>query len=486
MAEKTNQHVWLMLMLLAMAQFMVVLDFSIVNVALATIQQELHFTQADLQWVVTAYALTFGGLLLLGGRIGDLYGRRPVFLVGLVLFSVISFIGGLAQTELMLVVARAVQGIASALIMSSSMALITSTFVKHSERQRALSILGGVGSSGFAAGVVLSGLLTATLGWRWVLFVNVPIGIVTALLSLKFVRETVVRSSNVYLDIPGALSITSGLVVFVYVVTSGGNIGYGSPQVLLLAALCVILLASFVVIELRSQHPLVPFRIFRLPSLRGANVSVAVGQGAFATMFLLTAQYLQDVLGYSPLATGLMFLPMGAAMFIMSSYLSSKLMDRFGVKRVVVSGLSLAAVGFLFLIEIPTNGTYLRNVFPGITLVALGMGTSFPGLLIASVSGVPIEEQGLASGLINTSRQIGASIGIAILIAIAETRTRGVVADQVTAFASGIRYAFIGGFALMVLSAVASALLIRQTECAKLVREGDAPQDVADRVWCLQ
>ncbi len=477
---------WFILILLSMAQFMVVLDFSIVNVALPTIQQELHFSQANLQWIVTAYALTFGGLLLLGGGLADLYGRKRLFIVGLLLFSIVSFIGGISQSQIMLIIARGVQGIAAALIMPSSMALITSFYTEPHARQRALSILGAVGSSGFALGVLLGGLLTVTLGWRWVLFVNVPIGIITALLTYRFVPETIKQKAHIELDIPGTLTITLGLATFIFAITTGGEVGFTSPLVLLSLAISVILLGSFVFIELKSKNPLVPFHIFTLPSVRGANISMFLWMGAFGTVFLLLAQYLQDVLHYSALVTGFMFFPMGVVTFVMSSYFSSKLMDRFGTKPVIVSGFIIAAIGLLFLTSIPVDGTYLRNVLPGMLLIALGVGASFVGLLVASVAGVPPNQQGLASGLINTSRQIGASVGIAALVALGDAQTRAIHTTQAAAFTDGIHYAFLGGFVLAVISVLASIVFIKETECNAAVKKVDTSQRVANRVVCLQ
>jgi EmrB/QacA subfamily drug resistance transporter len=474
------------LVILSMAQFMVVLDFSIVNVALTTIQKELHFSQANLQWAITAYALTFGGLLLLGGGLSDLYGRKRVFLTGLILFSLVSFVGGIAQSQIMLIISRAVQGIGAALIMPSSMSLITSIFTQQRDRQHALSILGAVGSSGFAAGALLGGILTATLGWRWVFFVNVPIGILTAIFAYLYVPETSSRKEQVKLDLSGAFTITFGLAAFIYAVTTGGEIGFASFQVLLFGAAALILIVSFIRIEIKRKNPLVPFGVFKLPSLRAANISMLLWMGAFGTMFLLLSEYLQDVLSTSVFITGLMFLPMGLAMFVMASYFSSKLMDRFGIKPIIVTGLILASVGFLLLTYVPVHGSYWLNVFPGMTIVALGAGTSFVGLLIASVAGVSKDKQGLASGLINTSRQIGASIGIAVLVAIADAQSHALHTSTQAAFTNGIHFAFLGGLILVTCSALASVLFIKEKECGSVVTKLITPQQAADKIMCLQ
>jgi EmrB/QacA subfamily drug resistance transporter len=475
----------LVLILLSMAQFMVVLDFSIVNVAITTIQKELHFTQANLQWIITAYALTFGGLLLLAGGIGDLYGRKRILIIGLILFSIISLVGGVAQTQLMLIISRAVEGIGAALIMPSAMAIITSLFTAQRERQKALSVLGAVGSSGFAAGVFLGGLLTATLGWRSIFFINVPIGIAVALLAYKFVPETTTKGIRPKLDIAGAATITLGLTAFIYAVATGEERGWFSTDIVASFLIAIILLASFIFIERKSKNPLLPFTIFKLPSLKGSNISTFLWFGAFSTVFLLLSQYLQDVLHYSVLVTGLMFLPMGIAMFIMASYLSSKLMDQFNTKPVIIAGFILGAIGLLLLTTLPVNGTYWLNVLPGMLLLGLGGGTSFVGLLVASVAGVSADRQGLASGIVNTSRQIGSAVGISVLIAIEEVGAHGMQSTSTTDFTTGIHYAFIGALIFVVLSILSALILIKEKECDFVIKRIGS-QKIVNKVMCLQ
>lgn len=482
---KSSRASTLVLILLSMAQFMVVLDFSIVNVAITSIQQELHFTQANLQWIITAYALTFGGLLLLAGGLGDLYGRKQIFITGLILFSIVSLTGGLAQSQLMIIISRAVQGIGAALIMPSAMAIITSIFTEQRERQKALSVLGAVGSSGFAAGVFLGGLLTATLGWRSIFFINVPIGLAVAILAYRIVPETISRVDKPKLDIAGALTITMGLAAFIYAISTGGERGWLSPDIFITFLAALVFLVGFVVIELKSKNPLVPFTIFRLSSLRGANISGFLWFGAFSTMFLLLSQYLQDVLHYSVLVTGLMFLPMGIAMFIMASYLSSKLMDHFNTKPVIISGFILGAMSFLLLSMLPVHGNYWQNVLPGMILIGLGGGTSFVGLLVASVAGVSASQQGLASGIINTSRQIGSAVGISVLVAIEEAGAHGMQSTSADAFTNGIHYAFFGGLILVVLSILTALIFIKEKECDFVVKRIGS-QKIINKVMCLQ
>lgn len=460
-SEKFN---WFLLILLSMAQFMVVLDFSIVNVALPVIQKKFAFTQENLQWIITAYALTFGGFLLLGGRLADLYGRKKLLTIGLILFSIISFIGGISSSQLMLIIARAIQGIGAALILPASLSLITTNFREKRQRQKAISVFGAVGSSGFAAGAVLGGVLTSLLGWEYTFFVNVPIGFLTAVLAIIGIKEAR-KQRHVELDIKGALSVTSGLAVFIYSVSSAGRFGLLSVWTIIPGILSLLLIAAFLYIEAKSSHPLVPLSIFKRPSLRGANISVCISQAAFAASFLLLAEYLQDVLKYPVLLSGLMFLPMGIIVFIMSSWLAPKLMDQFGLKKVVAGGLAIAAIGFLLLLGLPVHGSYFFDVLPGIALTALGFGTSFPGLLIAAVEGVEESKQGLASGLINTSRQIGASVGVAILVSIVQANSNSTVpAADINAFVKGLQYAMFAGFVLMLISSGSGSIFIKENK----------------------
>ncbi len=462
--KNTNPHTkdfdWYLLILLSMAQFMVVLDFSIVNVALPVIQKELHFTQSGLQWIVTAYAITFGGLLLLGGRLTDLYGRKIIFIGGLVTFSLVSLTGGLSVSGLMLIAARAAQGIGAAMVLPSSMSLITTNFTEPADREKALSIFGAVGASGFAAGALLGGVLTAFLGWRWILFVNVIIGAVVVVLSLRKVQRQP-RKENVKLDLPGAATITTGLALFVYAVTTGGNIGFTNTQVIILGVASIALIAGFIYIESKAEHPLVPLSVFKIPSLRGANITMLVSQAAFAANLLLLAEYLQSVLHYSVLATGFMFLPMGLIVFTMSSYVSPLLMDRIGMKKLIVFGLTVATLGFMPYTRLSAHGSYFADVFPGLIPIAFGFGATFPPLLIVSVAGVPKDEQGLASGLINTARQIGASIGVAILIALVESRAGAAVANNATALDAGIRLAMLGSVIISGVATLAAVVFIK-------------------------
>ena len=454
----------LALLLLAMTQFVIVIDASIVNVALPSIGSHLHFARADLSWVVNAYTLTFGGFLLLGGRLADLLGRRRMFMLGLVLFSLASFAGGIAQSEGWLLAARAIQGLGSAIVSPAALSIITTTFAEGSERNRALGIWGAVAGAGGAAGVLLGGILTSGLSWRWVLFVNVPIGIAAAAAAPRTLLESRAENGTSSFDLPGAVTVTAGLSLLVYAIVDAVNAGWGSSTTLLKIGGAVILLLAFLVIEMRQRHPLMPFSIFRLRTLRGANiVGLLIGMSLFS-MFFFISLYLQNVLHYSPIKTGISYLPLAVGI-ILSAGAASQLVTRFGFKPPLIAGLLLIAGGLLWFSQVPSpGGSYAADVLGPSLLAAAGLGFAFVPVTIAAVTGTDPHEAGLASGLINTAQQVGGALGLAILATIANSRTQGLfhagVHNAANALTKGFDRAFLVGAGFAVAGAILAALLI--------------------------
>ena len=454
----------LALALLAMTQFVIVIDASIVNVALPSIGSHLHFVPADLSWVVNAYTLTFGGFLLLGGRLADLLGRRRMFMLGLVVFSLASFAGGIAQSEGWLLAARAVQGLGAAIVSPAALSIITTTFADGAERNRALGIWGAVAGAGGAAGVLLGGILTSGLSWRWVLFVNVPIGIAAAALAPRTVVESRSDDATSTLDLPGAVTVTAGLSLLVYAIVDAVNAGWGSSTTLLKIAGAVVLLVAFLIIELRQRQPLMPFSIFRLRTLRGANiVGLLIGMSLFS-MFFFISLYLQNVLHYSPIKTGISYLPLAVGI-ILSAGAASQLVTRVGFKAPLIAGLLFIAGGLLWFSQVPgTGGSFAADVLGPSILAAIGLGFAFVPVTIAAVSGTEPREAGLASGLINTAQQVGGALGLAILATIANSRTQSLVHAGVhntsVALTKGFDRAFLVGAGFAVAGAILAAFLI--------------------------
>jgi EmrB/QacA subfamily drug resistance transporter len=447
-----------------MTQFVIVIDASIVNVALPSIGAHLHFAQADLSWVVNAYTLTFGGFLLLGGRTADLLGRRRMFMLGLVVFSLASFAGGIAQSEAWLLAARAVQGLGAAIVSPAALSIITTTFAEGSERNRALGIWGAVAGAGGAAGVLLGGILTSGLSWRWVLFVNVPIGIAAAALAPRTLIESRAEGGASTFDLPGAVTVTAGLSLLVYAIVDAVNAGWGSSTTLLKLAGAVILLAAFLIIESRQRHPLMPFSIFRLRTLRGANiVGLLIGMSLFS-MFFFISLYLQNVLHYSPIRTGISYLPLAVGI-ILSAGAAAQLVTRLGFKPPLIGGLLLIAGGLLWFSQVPaTGGSYAADVLGPSLLAAAGLGFAFVPVTIAAVTGTEPQEAGLASGLINTAQQVGGALGLAILATVANTQTQSVLHagthNASVALTKGFDRAFLIGAGFAVLGAILAAVLI--------------------------
>ena len=454
----------LALLLLAMTQFVIVIDASIVNVALPSIGSHLHFSHNDLSWVVNAYTLTFGGFLLLGGRLADLLGRRRMFMLGLVVFSLASLGGGLAQSEGWLIVARAVQGLGAAIVSPAALSILTTTFAEGLERNRALGIWGAVAGAGGAVGVLLGGILTSGLSWRWVLFVNVPIGIAAAVMAPRLLVESRSEDESKTFDIPGAVTVTAGLALLVYGVVQAVNDGWGATATLERLAGAVVLIAAFLVIELRSRHPLMPFSIFRLRTLRGANiVGLLIGMSLFS-MFFFISLYLQLVLHYSAIETGLAYLPLAVGI-ILSAGAASQLVTRFGFKSVLIAGLLLIAAGLVWFSRVHApGGSYPADVLGPSLLAAVGLGFAFVPGTIAAVAGIEPHQAGLASGLINTSQQVGGALGLAILATVANSRTQSLlhagVHDASIALTKGFDRAFLVGAGFAIAGAILAAVLI--------------------------
>jgi EmrB/QacA subfamily drug resistance transporter len=471
----------LALMLLAMTQFVIVIDASIVNVALPSIGAHLHFSRDSLSWVVNAYTLTFGGFLLLGGRLADLLGRRRMFMVGLVLFSLASLGGGLAQSEAWLIIARAIQGLGAAIVSPAALSIITTTFAEGAERNRALGIWGAVAGAGGAAGVLLGGILTSGLSWRWVLFVNVPIGIAAAMLAPRLLLESRADDGTKGFDVPGAVTVTAGLALLVYAVVDAVNVGWGATSTLLRLGGAAALIVAFILIELRQSHPLLPFSIFRLRTLRGADiVGLLIGMSLFS-MFFFISLYLQDVLHFSPIKAGLSYLPLSVGI-ILSAGAASQLVTRVGFKPVLIAGLLLIAVGLLWFSRVRApGGSYMEDVLGPSILAALGLGFSFVPVTIAAVTGTKPQEAGLASGLINTSQQIGGALGLAILATVANSHTQSLLHDgahsPVVALTKGFDSAFLVGAGFALAGAILTMLLISSRdsrEQAEAARSGQA------------
>jgi EmrB/QacA subfamily drug resistance transporter len=452
------------LALLAMTQFVVVIDASIVNIALPSIGKALSFSQADLSWVVNAYTLTFGGFLLLGGRLADLMGRRRMFMIGLVLFSFASLAGGLAQSEAWLIAARALQGLGAALVSPAALSIITTTFADGEERNRALGVWGAVAGAGGAAGVLLGGVLTSGLSWRWVLFVNVPIGVVCALLAPRLLQESHAEVESRSFDVPGALTVTAGLALLVYALVDAVNVGWGSTATIAKIAGAVVLLGVFLAIEKRQRSPLMPLSIFRLRTLRGADtVALLIGMSLFS-MFFFISLYMQQVLHFSALRAGLSYLPLAFAI-ILSAGAASFGVTRFGFKPVLVAGLLFVAAGLFWFSKVPPHGgTFAADVLGPSILAAIGLGLSFVPVTIAAVTGTRPHEAGLASGLVNTAQQVGGALGLAILATVANSRTKSLLHggshDTALALTKGFERAFLVGSGFALIGALLTVVLI--------------------------
>jgi len=480
-SDHSHFNPWLALIVVCLGQFMVVLDATIVNVALPAIKADLHISQANLQWIVNAYTLLFGGFLLLGGRAADLFGRRNLFIAGVTLFSTASLVNGLASSEEMLIGARAAQGLGGALMSPAALAVITTTFAEGAERTKALSIWASIASGGSAVGLLLGGILTETLSWEWIFFINVPIGVGIVLAALRLVPNSRVEGGSRHFDVVGAVSVTAGLLVLVYAIVKAQEWGWGSGSTLGLATLAAALLGAFVVIELRSPLPLVRLGLFRLRSLAVANGVFLMVVGGLFAMFFFASLYLQGILGYSALTTGFAFLPVTAGI-MMGAVAAQQLVQKVGVRPVMLTGLTVAAAGLTILgVSTKVDGSYL-GVLGGLFPMAMGMGATFVSLTLVATTNVEEDDAGLASGIFNTSQQVGGALGLAILSTLANDRTSGILADLTgqptqaqmqSALVEGFQLAFFVAAGLLALGAVLLGVLLRQRDVAR-IDAGDA------------
>jgi len=475
-ADRTTNR-WLVLVIACMAQFMVVLDATVVNVALPSIQRGLHFSPANLQWVVNSYTLIFGGFLLLGGRAADILGRKRLFVAGIAVFSIASLINGLAQSSTMLIVGRGLQGLGGALVSPAALAIITTTFTDQQERTRALGVWAAIAAGGGAVGLLMGGLLTDLASWRWVFFVNVPVGIITFAMAMRYVAESRIRTAQRSFDLAGAVTVTAGLVLLVYTIVETQSYGWGSARTLGLGAVAVALLAGFYAIERRSPAPLVRLSIFRVRTIAVADsVLLLLASGMFG-MFFFASLYVQEILGYSPLKAGLAFLPVTAGIVI-GAGLAQQLVRRAGVRNVSVAGLVLATVGMLFLTQVPVHGSYLSDLLPGLMPLSIGMGLVFVPVTLLATGGVGEEDSGLASGLFNTSQQVGGSLGLAILSTLAASQTARLLSSHsatvVAARVSGYHVAFLAAAIMLASGAAIMAFALGRSHTKEIEMELNA------------
>ena len=453
---------WFALALLCVTQFIVVLDIAVVNVALPSIQADLGFSQENLQWVISAYALVFGGFLLLGGRLADILGRRVIFMAGLVIFSVGSLLCGLAWSDESLIVARAFQGLGAATVTPSALSILTTTFTEGRERNIALGAWGAVGGFGAAAGVLMGGILTDLLSWEWIFLVNVPVGVAALVLSPILLRESRDAHGQTH-DVPGAALVTSGLVLLVLGITQGRQWEWLSGRTIGVFAAAVALLAAFVVWERRQREPLFPFSIFRLQTLTAANVAGFIMGTALFSMFLMVTLYMQQVLGYSPIKTGVAYLAVAGTAVIWAN-VAAVAVNKVGVKPALILGMSLLTVGLVYFTQVSVDGSYWADLFPGFLMLGLAIPFAFVPITIAALAGTKPREAGLASGLINTSQQIGGAVGIAILSTIAVSTTDDAVAEGTAvpdALTDGFVNAFWAGAAIAFAGVLVSIFMVR-------------------------
>jgi len=462
---------WLVLVIVCVAQFMVILDATVVNVALPTIQKDLGLSEANLQWVVNAYTLVFGGFLLLGGRAGDLLGRKRLFLGGLVVFTLASLLDGLSTSSGMLIGARALQGLGAAFISPAALAIITTTFEEGKDRAKALGVWAAIAIGGSAVGLLLGGALTQAFSWPWIFFINVPIGVAVFLLSLRLVPESKDEAAHRSFDVAGAVTVTGGLMALVYAIVTAAERGWTAGQTLGMFALSVALLAAFVVIEQRAKAPLVRLSIFRVRSLATANlVMLLVASGLFA-MFFFNTLYIQRVLGFSPIQAGVAFLPFTVGIII-GAGLAQRFVPRLGAREVPLIGMAMAVAGLLLYLRLQPDGSYVTDLLPGMILVSIGMGLTFVPITLIATSGIPPDDAGLASGLFNTSQQIGGALGLAILSTLSASATASTLkgvskptsADVSQALVDGFHVAFLGSAIFVVVGALLLVLMLGRSD----------------------
>jgi EmrB/QacA subfamily drug resistance transporter len=473
-ASNGERRKWLILVIACLAQFMVVLDATIVNVALPSIQHGLHFSASSLQWVVNGYTLVFGGFLLLGGRAADLLGRRRLFVAGVALFALASLLNGLAQSSGILIAGRALQGLGGALVSPAALAIVTTTFTENSERTRALGVWSAIAAGGGAVGLLLGGVLTDLVSWPWIFIVNVPVGIVTLALAVRFVPESRVESAPRSFDLAGALTVTGGLVVLVYAIVKAQAFGWGSGRTIGLIAAGIALLVAFAVIEQRGSAPLMRLSIFRVCTLAVADlVLLLVASGMFG-MFFFASLYVQEILGYSPLRAGLAFLPITAGIVI-GAGIAQQLIQRIGVRNVSVLGIGIAAAGLTWLTRLPVHGSYLGDLLAGLLPMSIGMGLTFVPITLLGTGGVRGDDAGLASGLFNTAQQVGGSLGLAILSTLAASKTSSLVIGHAHPnhgqLVSGYQVAFGAAAAMLAAGALILVAVLRRRHLEHLQLE---------------
>lgn len=477
---------WLALTVLCLGVLMIVLDTTIVNVALPSIRTDLGFTETSLVWVVNAYMLTFGGFLLLGGRLGDLFGHRRLFLLGITLFTLASLACGLAQSQALLVAARAVQGVGGAVVSAVSLSLIMDLFRTPGDRAKAMGVYGFVCAGGGSIGVLLGGLLTGALSWHWIFLVNLPIGVAVYALSLALIPNLPGSANGQRLDVGGAVTITSSLMLAVYAVVNGNEAGWLAASTLGMLGAAVALLLAFLLIESRVANPLMPLALFRLRNVAVSNVVGVLWAAAMFAWFFISALYMQLVLGYSPMQVGLAFLPANLIMAFFSLGLSARLVMRYGIRAPLAVGLLLAALGLALFARAPVDGVFLRDVLPGMLLLGLGAGVAFNPVLLAAMSDVRESDSGLASGVVNTSFMMGGSLGLAVLASLAAARTAGMAATgaaPAVALNGGYQLAFLVGALFATVAALLGGALLRtrtQPPVAVTPSGGDVATDDMD------
>ena len=473
---KNATNPWVVLVLICFAQFMVILDATIVNVALPSIQSDLNLSEGNLQWIVNAYTLVFGGFLLLGGRMGDLLGRKRLFLIGLVIFTGASLFDGLANSEGVLIAARSLQGLGAALISPAALSIIAITFKEGSERAKALGVWAAIAIGGSAVGLVLGGVLTQYFSWPWIFFVNVPVGIVTFVLSYRLIPESRDEQVERNYDIAGAITVTGGLMALVYAIVDAQQAGWGSVKTLGFFALAAAMLVAFVVIELRTKAPLVRLSIFRIRSLLTANIAMFLAMSGMFAMFFFNTLYIQRVLGFGPLKAGVAFLPFSAGIMV-SAGIASQFAPRLGVRPVAAAGFILSTAGLILLTQLPVHGSYLTNVLPSILLSSLGMGAVFMPLTLIATTGLEDADQGLASGLFNTSQQIGGALGLAILSTLATSKTPK-VGSPTANLVTGFHWAFGAGAVAMVVALGVMVAMLRSRHVEQIEAQAASGEPV--------
>jgi EmrB/QacA subfamily drug resistance transporter len=483
-AAATDRARWTALVVLCVGVLMIVLDVTVVNVALPSIQKDLGFTQSGLAWVVNAYLISFGGLLLLSGRLGDLISRRGVFLAGLALFTGASLLCGASQSQGMLVAARFIQGIGGAMTSAVVLGMIVTMFPEPREQAKAIGVYGFVASAGGSIGLLAGGVLTQTLNWHWIFFVNLPIGIATAFFATRLIERDRGIGLEQGADVPGAVLITSALMVGVYtIVKPAAEHGWGASQTLLFGAVSLLLLAAFIAREATARQPLIPLRIFRSRNVSGANVIQVLMVAGMFGMFFMGSLYLQRVLGYDALEIGLAFLPTTLVMGTLSLGFSQKLVMRFGARATLLGGLLLAGLGLAWFVRIPVHGHYVVDVLPTLLLLGTGIGASFPALMALAMSGATPSEAGLASGLVNTTAQVGGALGLAVLATLSTTRTNHLLAggdDLAAALTHGYRLAFL---IALVLVGAAVAVTVTVLQAAPMPSPHGAPEPVGEAAF---